>query len=115
MNREDWNVACYTLQRSPIAESHSDRMVESAIDNEELGAVTLPSVRDSIRVGRDIQLIAGFELAVVCTGWNELVPLNAGKSMTAPNNAVVKILLVQLLNVEHEAEHFLRPDPNVYM
>lgn len=115
-NREDWSVACCTLQRNPIAENHSDKMVGSAIDNEQEQDCEgkLLSVRDSIHVGKGIQLIAGFELAAVCIERNVLA-VNADRSMMESNNGLGKIMPVQRLNVEHEVEHFLQQDQNVYM
>lgn len=114
MNREDLSVACCTLQRNPIAESHSDKRVGSAFDNEEPGEGRLLSVRDNIHVGKGIQLIAGFELVVVCIEWN-VQAVNVDRSMMEPNNEVGKIMPVRRLNVEHEGEHFLRQDQNVNM
>lgn len=115
-SREGWSVAYYTLQRNPIAENHNDRMVGSGLDDiAEHCDGKLLSVHDSIRVGKDIQLIAGFELAAVCIEWNVQAALSAGKSTTERNSVAGKMLLVQLLNVVHEVERFLRQELNVNM
>lgn len=115
-SREGWSVAYYTLQRNPIVESHNDRMVGSGLDDiVEHCDGKLLSVRDSIRVGKDIQLTAGFELAAVYIERNVRAALNAGKSMMEPNSVAGKIFLVQLLNVVHEVEGFLLQELNVSM
>lgn len=87
------------------------------IDNAVHCVGKLLSVRDSTRVGRDIRLIAGFELVVVNIEWNVKVVSNADDSwnMMELNNEVAKILLVRLLNVEHEERRFCQLLLNVCM
>lgn len=118
MNQEDWSVACYTLRKNPIAESRRNKMVGSAIGNEghdQHYEATLPSVRDNIRVGREIQWIAGFELVVVCIERDAPAVFDDDKSMMEWNNAIEMILPVRSLNVEREVEHFLRQELNECM
>lgn len=113
-NQEDWNVVYCTLQRNLIEENRSGKMVGNGIDNVEHYDGKLLSVHGNIHVVKDTQLIAEFELVEVYIGWHEIVVSSADNSdMKELNNEVVKILPVQLSNVEHGVRHYLQQVLNV--
>lgn len=115
-NRGDWSAVYCTHRKSRIAEHHNDRMVGNGIGNAEHCEGTQPLVYGSIRDEKEIQRTVGFAL-VVYMEWNVthvLVVMNDSLDTMESHIELVMLLLVRLLNGEHEVRYFLRQKMTVY-